>query len=122
MSPETCNRCKDIIKEVSADHPEWGLRDRLRCAEETMKHVRSVSHCSELECAPLKKVRSMVEKLDNHQVPVPSYLAQAEEVVELHILDQLNGHPDKFTAYSADKRCHCLSCQRNYKEWVKLYG
>jgi hypothetical protein len=131
MSPEKCSDCQRVFKEVKANHPHWLIEDRFKIAEQTLINVRKENKCGEKRCMPLEQAQRVLkavgERVEAYTAPIPEppkpeWMKKAEEVVELHILDQVHGHPDKFTAYSGAKGCGCGNCKRNLEAWKELYG
>lgn len=122
MGRERCDECQRVFSEIEQDHPEWSESDRNECAIQSLRNVAQELNCyPKKKCLPLSNAIRFKYQEKNKQEE-PEWMKKAREVVELHILDEVHGHPDKWTAYSGAMGCGCANCKRNLEEWRKLYG
>jgi hypothetical protein len=127
MSKEKCQECQRVFTEIKDKHPEWGVEERLKLAAETLKNFQEAYNCGRKRCLPAEQANRTLTSMEIVQMQMNAaieqkYMQTARGIVEDVILDQVKGHPDKFTAFSAARGCGCNSCVREYNEWVEVYA
>src|SRR5512145_2061330 len=132
-----CNWCSTVWQDTRRDNPGLDNTAIAQLVLNAIKDTRVAAHCEDKRCMPQHMAEVVLSRGKTQGTPtpllppedtVPEGLRRGYEKAELSILDQVFGHPDKFTAHSAvygcegKKGCRCPRCIDTYNSWVELYA
>lgn len=129
---EQCNWCSTIWKDTIESHQGLDNHAIALLVKTAMEETYREANCEGKLCLPLEVAKKIAETNPPgstlpKEKPIKRpregfFMRRAREVVELKILDEVKGHPDKWTAFASARKCGCNQCVSLYNSWVDMWS
>lgn len=118
-----CNWCASVWEDVCTKNPQASSRELAETVKGEILMTIAAANCKGKTCLPLKIANEVIKRENkNEHRKEGFFMHRAREVVENKILDEVKGHPDKYTAFESARKCGCNQCVSLYNSWIDLWG
>lgn len=130
MRENKCNWCSTAWKDIKSDNPGLDNSALAQIVIANLRITQEAANCRGKLCMPLRMAEAILDSRQGTPTPLRDpepkregfFMRRARQVVELKILDEVKGHPDKYTAFESARKCGCNRCVTLYNSWVDMWS